>query len=274
MKIKIILFILTLGLLINACKDDDDTVTYTPEEQSVMDNDSIVKYLETHYLNADGDLEVIDDGQTPLIDIVDVEIVVEDDVTYKLYYLIQEEGTQIRPTPIDSVLVTYTGITLYDYVFEERNSLLWLSLPSTILGWQYGFPHYKSGVQVINPDESFYFEDYGYGYLFIPSGLAYGSKGSTTIPPNTPLIFQISCQDVNIVDDDGDSIASIYEDLNSNSNYTDDDTDEDGIPNYLDDDDDDGDGILTINEDADGDGNPRNDDTDGDSIPNYLDSDS
>ena len=42
------------------------------------------------------------------------------------------------------------------------------------------------------------------------------------------------------------------------------------IYDYLDTDDD-GDGILTIDEDINKDGNPRNDDSNGNGIPNYLD---
>lgn len=72
------------------------------------------------------------------------------------------------------------------------------------------------------------------------------------------------------VDDDGDSLDTINEDVNANGTVMDDDTDGDTIPNYLDNDDD-GDGILTIDEDANGDGNVTNDDTDGDGIPDYLD---
>jgi hypothetical protein len=71
-------------------------------------------------------------------------------------------------------------------------------------------------------------------------------------------------------DEDSDSVLNMYEDLNGNGDYTDDDTDGDGTPNYLDTDDD-GDGILTINEDANGNGSPLDDDTDGDGIPDYLD---
>ncbi len=71
-------------------------------------------------------------------------------------------------------------------------------------------------------------------------------------------------------DEDQDSVFNIDEDLNGNGDYTDDDTDGDGTPNYLDNDDD-GDGILTINEDANGNGTPVDDDTDGDGIPDYLD---
>ena len=54
---------------------------------------------------------------------------------------------------------------------------------------------------------------------------------------------------------------------NATTNYV--DTDGDNIPNYLDNDDD-GDGILTINEDYDGDLNPANDDTNNDGLPDYL----
>ncbi|MGB1220016.1 MAG: Ig-like domain-containing protein, partial [Alcanivoracaceae bacterium] len=50
------------------------------------------------------------------------------------------------------------------------------------------------------------------------------------------------------------------------------DSDGDGIPDYLDPDDD-NDGIDTANEDVDGDTDPTNDDTDGDGTPNYLDRD-
>ena len=93
-----------------------------------------------------------------------------------------------------------------------------------------------------------------------------------SIPPNAPLIFQITCQDVNIIDSDNDGVSNFNEDLNHNYDLTDDDTDGDSIPNAYDMDDD-GDGILTINEDTNGDGNWLNDDADGDGIPDYLDSD-
>ena len=74
-------------------------------------------------------------------------------------------------------------------------------------------------------------------------------------------------------DDDNDGILTKNEDINKDSNPTNDDSDNDGIPNYLDTDDD-GDGILTKAEtpDPNGDGNPA-DATDGDmdGIPDYLD---
>ncbi|WP_417866801.1 DUF6252 family protein [Xanthomarina gelatinilytica] len=71
-------------------------------------------------------------------------------------------------------------------------------------------------------------------------------------------------------DDDGDSILTMNEDVDGDGDVTNDDTDMNDVPNYLDNDDD-GDGILTINEDVDGDDDPTNDDTDGDGVPDYLD---
>lgn len=78
-----------------------------------------------------------------------------------------------------------------------------------------------------------------------------------------------------LVEDDNDGIPAELEDLNGNGNLEDDDTDGDGIPNYLDADDD-GDNVLTKDEKP----NPNGDndlsdalDTDGDGIPNYLDDD-
>ena len=73
-------------------------------------------------------------------------------------------------------------------------------------------------------------------------------------------------------DDDGDGINTIDEDTNGDGDPTNDDTDNNGIPNYLDPDDD-GDGINTIDEDTNGDGDPTNDDANRDGIPDYLEND-
>lgn len=72
-------------------------------------------------------------------------------------------------------------------------------------------------------------------------------------------------------DDDGDLILTNEEYVfgrNANALL---DTDGDGIPNYLDNDDD-GDGILTINEDYNGNNDPTDDDTNDDGTPDYLQS--
>jgi hypothetical protein len=75
------------------------------------------------------------------------------------------------------------------------------------------------------------------------------------------------------IDDDNDGILTLDEDLNGSGSPMDDDSDGDGVPNFYDEDDD-GDTLLTRLEDANGDGDPLNDDTDFDGVLNYLDLDS
>ncbi|WP_432673113.1 T9SS type A sorting domain-containing protein [Flavobacterium sp. SM2513] len=74
-------------------------------------------------------------------------------------------------------------------------------------------------------------------------------------------------------DDDGDMVLSSIEYVfTASENGTATillDTDNDGIPNYLDNDDD-GDGILTIDEDYNGNNNPGDDDTNNNGTPDYL----
>ena len=81
------------------------------------------------------------------------------------------------------------------------------------------------------------------------------------------------------LEDDEDGIPADMEDLNGNGDLYDDDTDGDGLPNFMDEDDD-GDNVLTVTElidydEDDDDDNPLTDpqDTDNDGVPNYLDID-
>lgn len=71
-------------------------------------------------------------------------------------------------------------------------------------------------------------------------------------------------------DFDNDGVLTINEDLNNNGDLHD-DTDLDGIPNFQDGDDD-GDGVNTLEEDYNRNGNPQDDDTNSNGIPDYLDS--
>lgn len=120
----------------------------------------------------------------------------------------------------------------------------------------------------------------------------------------TVILRVVTCES----DYDSDSVATAEEDINADTNLANDDTDLDGIPNYIDndddgdliltsveyvfnrsangslaildtdndgilnylDDDDDGDNVLTINEDYNNNNNPGDDDTNANSIPDYL----
>lgn len=101
------------------------------------------------------------------------------------------------------------------------------------------------------------------------------------VPPSNILItndFSSPCTvllETILTEDDGDGIPAEFEDINDDGNLDNDDTDGDGIANYLDTDDD-GDNVLTKNENIDPneDGNFEDaEDTDGDGTPDYLDND-
>lgn len=106
------------------------------------------------------------------------------------------------------------------------------------------------------------------------------------IPPNISIISDVESTEGEVIittvviEEDNDGISWKDEDDNTDAdnnpatNPT--DTDNDGLPNYLDIDDD-GDNVLTIDEDldTDTDGNPFTNalDSDNDNIPDYLDND-
>ncbi|QEE50830.1 T9SS type A sorting domain-containing protein [Flavobacterium alkalisoli] len=126
-----------------------------------------------------------------------------------------------------------------------------------------------------------------YNDIIIPVSLSMVDCGLAFDNDNVPTADEDLNQDGNLAnddtdgdglpdfidnDDDGDLILTSEEYVfgrDVNDMY---DTDGDGIPNYLDNDDD-GDGILTINEEYNGNNYPADDDTDEDGIPDYLDND-
>lgn len=274
MKFKNLFFILAVSVVIFSCKKDDTDSSLDAAKQALEDDVTLVKYLQTHYLKAsDGKIWTIKNGETPLMNQVSTHNITKNDISYKLYYLKQNVGATISPSRADSVLVTYTGMLLDSTIFDSSTKLTWLPLTGVIDGWSYGFTNFKGGTKIVNNDESFYYENAGKGLLFIPSGLAYGNLNQGAIPKNSPLVFYITLNDVNIADHDNDGVASILEDVNGDGDVNNDDTDKDGIPNYLDADDD-GDKKLTKNEDTNLNGNWFDDDADGDGIPNFLDKDS
>ena len=273
MKFNNLFFILAVGIVFFSCSNDSSTTTVDEAKQALEDDVTLIDYLQKHYLNeADGGIWTIKNGETPLMDQVEVQNITKNDISYKLYYLKQSEGVSMAPSRADSVLTTYTGMLLDSTVFDSRSTLIWMSLTSVIDGWAYGFTNFKGGTKVVNTDESFYYENTGKGYLFIPSGLAYGSVGQSVIPSNSPLVFQINLNDVNVSDHDNDGIASYLEVPAGSDDFKTYDTDGDLVMNYLDIDDD-GDGKLTKDEDSNNNGNWFDDDTDNDGIPNFLDKD-
>ncbi|NNC70245.1 MAG: hypothetical protein HKN90_05405 [Flavobacteriaceae bacterium] len=257
MKIKNLLFALMgLFFVIISCSDDDDGgSSFDAAAQALIDDEKLIEYLQSHHYippEAGEVFGVIDtltaeETASPIFNDIEIKEITENDINYKLYYLVNNAGKNSNPSITDSILVNYRGFLLDSTRFDERLTYTWLPLTNVIRGWQFGFELFKDGDNTTPPNEPLQFSDTGNGILFLPSGLAYGNGGTVSIGPNEPLLFFINLGLVERADHDGDTLLSIYEDVDSSKNVNDDNTDNDQLPDYLDVDDD-GDGVLTRDE--------------------------
>jgi len=299
-KIKNIFAIVFIATIIYACGDDNFGVNnpfadIDHEALALSDNDSLVKFLKNHYYDADVDsVKALVTGKTPIFEDSKLKTLTEteNDITYKLYVYVAQEGlsnsnpAKESPTKVDSVFVKYSGLTMSGTTFStfnfDRNTTgIWFNLLSVIKGWSYGFTELKGGELKKDPNTGGVFNgpitylNGGKGVLFIPSGLAYPSSNVQNYQNNlvdTNLLFYVDLLTfVPETDHDNDGVPTIIEDIDKDGNVNNDDTDEDGFPNYFDVDDD-GDGVLTKNEDANNDGDPTNDFSDptNPTLPDYL----
>ena len=192
----------------------------------------------------------------------------QNDIVYKVYYLKQTEGVGESPCNVDDVLTSYKGQYLFrinetiDNVdvsnlkintFESTpNPQNFLSLITTIKGWSEIFPKFKAGTYTSNGDGTVSYNGFGAGVMFLPSALGYYGSSISSIPAYSPLIFNIKLYEVRRNDQDADGIDSYLEDINGDGYVrvlgedvlNPDDTDGDGIPDFLDIDDD-GDQVST-----------------------------
>ena len=183
----------------------------------------------------------------------------------------------VSPCNVDNVLTSYKGTYLSESTttpstitttqFEEAvlpND--YLSLFGLIRGWKEIFPQFKTGSYNSNTNGTISYTDFGSGVMFIPSGLAYYNETRSAIPAYSPLVFSFKLYDIQRSDNEytatttgyvpsPDGVLSYQEDIDGDGYVwttselpTDalnpDDTDKDGIPDFLDIDDD-GDNYTT-----------------------------
>jgi len=318
MKLKLYILIIAILFLVFSCGDDGgDGITEVPEadrtEQQVIDNDSLVGYLQTHYINETilsnnpsisfDNIEINElpeDGELPnpdqnslLIDLVETFTTTYFDVEYEYYVLrINQGGSEVSPNFSDKVRVSYEGSLMDDTIFDSSISPVDFDLTATIAGWGRVLPEFNNAEDfIINSDGTVTYNNPGIGIMFLPSGLGYYSAAAGSVPVYSNLIFKFKIFQSEVNDHDFDNVPSHLEDINGNYDLTDDNSDDDTFADFVDSDDD-NDGTLTVDEDLEpdsdltvdrdgdgdptndiGDGDPTNDDTDGDGIPNYLDPD-
>ena len=92
-----------------------------------------------------------------------------------LQYTIVAEGADYKVQPQDTVWVNYKGTLLDGTVFDENDSTEFVA-NRVIRGWTEGLGLLGEG---------------GKATLYIPSDLAYGSRGNRGIEPNSTLIFDV-----------------------------------------------------------------------------------
>ena len=287
-------FALSLGLII-FCSCSSDEESHDAIAQIAIDEKILQEYFKTHYYNKkDGAIWKIskkqETGGLPVSEQVPLSkdprlksienIKLDDDLIYKMYYMILKQGKNDKkgtPSIIDSVYTSYKGMLLDGTDFDESKYPIWFDLSKVVKGWAFGMQKLKAGNVKTLANEDFTFVDSGEGFLFIPSGMGYGNEERSSIKKNSSLIFKVSLLNIKRRDHDLDGVPTYKEiKIDASGNIETIDTDEDGIKNHQDKDDD-GDGILTKNEitiTKDDKGNIINiiyTDKDKDGIPDYLD---
>ena len=252
MKIKLI-YIALLTTVIFSCKKDDVEVEPPREvsEQVITDEQSLEDFLSTHFynyedfedLNSQPELEIDtisgdNAGKIPLIEQVSKEIIQVQTldgslIDHPIYTLIAREGSGVSPTLADSTYLSYEGILLNKVRFDRSSAPIWFDLTGLVRGFREGITALKSGEFTIDENNIPIFSNYGQGAIFMPSALGYYSSATGIIPAYSPLIFKVDLYLVEQTDHDGDGIPSSDEyDLNGDG--IPDDTDEDGLPDFLD----------------------------------------
>lgn len=210
------------------------------------------------------DIKEIPEGDTtgliPLIDSIQtIEVQVpsshfliegeETTVAHTLYYLSIREGRGEGLSVADSSFIQYEGSLLDGTIIDQNNvnRPVWFDLAilqapaaspvggTAARGFSEGVSLFREGDGLtVNDDGTFTVENYGIGLIIFPSGLGYYNRVRSTIPAYSPLVFKIDLFVKEQTDHDGDGIISIEEDTNNNGYLFDDDSDGDGIPDYLD----------------------------------------
>ena len=242
------------------------THTYNYED---FNNESDVNIkLDTISDNNSSRVSLFEQASIKTIDVTNAEGQI---TSHNLYYIIAREGSNESPSVADSVYVAYDGILTDGSTFDNRKFPIWIDLANSLEGFREGVSELRTGKFTENSNGTIAYTSFGVGLFFIPSGIGYFENISSGIPEYSPLIFTVKLMTHTDTDHDNDGILSIFEDIDGDNKPFGDDSDGDNLWNMYDVDDD-GDGVLTVNE-IDKNNDSIIDDTNNDGIPDYLDPD-
>ena len=269
-KDNLLLICLLIISIISCSPDDEDTISSVPEndrtEQQVIDNDTLVHYLNSHYYNATevsalanpsiADVviteliegETLPTGAALLMTDVELKTTTYLDVEYDYYILkINQGNSAASPRFCDKVRVKYAGSLMDGEEFEVRSNPIDFDLASVIPGWSRVMPEFNVGTFMTNTDGTVSYDGYGMGVMFLPSGLGYYATYSGSIPSYSNLVFKFELLQTETADHDSDNIPTYMEVIEADYDLYGKDTDEDLIVDFLDTDDD-NDGTATSDE--------------------------
>ena len=156
---RFLIFLVIISIF--SCTDENIVVTRTKQEQFNLDLERIQGYINENNLEG---FESLDNG---------------------LHYKILEEGNSSFPKNGDTLDVEYVGQLLngleFDRSYTNQPFEFILGSNEVIQGWEIGVP---------------LIDEEGTILLIIPSGLAYGTTTSGSIPENSVLIFRIKLLDI------------------------------------------------------------------------------
>lgn len=127
-------------------------------------------------INSTGQEEVVDTDEMAAIPATDAKVETEE--------IVEGTGTEVRSG--DTVVVHYIGTlpdgTQFDSSYNSGQPFeTSIGTGAVIQGWDQGIPGMKVG---------------GKRRLLIPPELGYGEQGSGSIPPNSPLIFEVELLEI------------------------------------------------------------------------------
>ncbi len=153
---KVCAVVLFAFVLVSGCKKHEEV--YSPEKETTLINTWVKTMMNTN--------NIIDSTSTGL------------------HYIITKVGTGATVTAGNTVTLKYTGKFVDGTVFDSSASFSYVHKASDqrmISGFEEGIEKLSMG---------------GSGIFLIPSAQAYGTGGYSTIPPYTPLVFNIEITDI------------------------------------------------------------------------------
>lgn len=159
--LKVCVFVMFAVVLASSCKKDDPYADYTPEREAALIKDWLATMVKNNK-----DIDTTSTG---------------------IYYIVEKEGTGETVKTGDEVTVKYTGLFLDGSIFDASayhgdGTMTYIHKTDPLIqGWEEGIEVMKKG---------------GSAAFLIPSAKGYGTTGSGSIPPYTPLIFVIEVVDI------------------------------------------------------------------------------